>query len=319
MGYRHVFGPVTSGRLGRSLGLDLLGGTVCSLDCLYCESGPTTRLTLERREWVPVADLLDELHAWKQAGHVPPEVITLGGAGEPTLHDGIPAIAAGARRLFPGLPVAILTNSTLLSDPAARRDLLDLDLVLPSMDALTPAAFRRLNRPHPRLDLQAMAQGLLDFRAEFAGVLRLEVLLCQGVNDDEENLALLRDYVARLRPEAVDVTTLSRPGAHAGARAVPPETLARWREALGGEAMASRDAKFPGLEAEGQPEQLENIAEMLLASLRRRPQTIPQLAQGLGISPAMAAEVLEKLRNSGHVMDRGPREAHPSHHFFSAG
>lgn len=297
---RYVFGPVASGRLGLSLGLDGLGGRICSFDCLYCEAGPTEALTRTRKPYAPACHLLDELANWKAEAQHLPDVVTLGGMGEPTLNTECGAILAGAKELFPGLSTAVLTNSSLLSDPDVRADLALADIILPSMDSLVEAEFFRLNRPHPDLSLADIRQGLLDFRAGYAGRIFLEILLVAGVNDTEENLALLRDYCRELAPDRVDVTTMSRPGAHAGAGPVPQDTLARFREALGA-ATASASTAGHGPAAVLAGAATEELAARIAASVRRRPQTAPALALALDAPLEQIQRALQALARAGTV------------------
>ncbi len=295
-----VFGPVASGRLGRSLGLDLLSRNICTLDCLYCEVGRTERLTLERKEWVPAQTVLQELAYWREAHAGLPDYVTLGGSGEPCLNTGAPEIIAGARRLLPGVPVAVLTNATLFTDPAVRKEMAGTDVVLPSMDSLLEDEFKQLNRPHPDISLHNIAAGLLQFREEFSGRIFLETLLTAGVNDSEENLERMRDYVRRLRPERVDVVTMSRPGAYETARPVSEAALRRWREALG---------QKGGNASQRMPAQAGNcsgdLAHEVLQSLRRRPQTAEQLALALSAEPAHVKKILERLQEDGHIQAHG--------------
>lgn len=230
--YRHVFGPVRSGRLGLSLGLDCLGARICSFNCVYCEVGATERLTCARRPYVPAEAILAELAAWKRDHGAALDHVTLGGQGEPCLNSDLAAIIRGAKEILPGVPVAVLTNSTPLADATARRDLAEADVVLPSLDSLVDEEYRRVNRPHPSVSLDSLPRAILDFRAEFSGRLWLEVLLCAGLNDSAENLERLRDFRRRLGPDRADVVTLSRPGASSLARPVSREVLAAWKRAL---------------------------------------------------------------------------------------
>ena len=230
MAYKYVFGPVLSGRLGRSLGLDLLGGRICSMDCIYCEVGATRELTTERRVCVPAVAILEELAAWKAEGHATPEAVTLGGLGEPCLNAAMGDVIAGARALFPGTDIAVLTNGTLMADPAVRAELALADAVLPSLDSLVESEFRAVNRPADGITAQGVAEGLLTFRREFAGKIFLEILLVEGVNDSDENLDRLTEFCKRLRPDRVDVVTTTRPGTVKGTRPVgggDPGPLAR--------------------------------------------------------------------------------------------
>ncbi|WP_035252571.1 radical SAM protein [Desulfocurvus vexinensis] len=319
MAYRYVFGPVRSGRLGLSLGLDLTGDTVCTMDCVYCEVGRTTCLTTQRKPYVPAQDILDELAHWKEQAHQEPDYVTLGGKGEPTLNSDMGAVIQGIRRIFPHTPVAVLTNSTLLHDPQVRRELALADAVLPSLDSLVPAELRRVNRPHPEVDLSALAQGLLDFRKEFTGRLLLEVLLVAGYNDSDANLALLRQFIAGLGADRVDVVTMTRPGTLASASPVCDETLARWRATLaplatgrpgdtttprpGGARQFSTDAaSAPGQGHPPRPADADSAAqERVTASIERRPQTAAQLAQALDLPPEAVRRALEALATQGRL------------------
>jgi wyosine [tRNA(Phe)-imidazoG37] synthetase (radical SAM superfamily) len=299
---RYIFGPVHSGRLGLSLGLDLLGARICTFDCLYCEAGATDALTVSRKPYVPAERILDELAAFKAAGPGRFDVVTLGGMGEPTLNTDCGAIIAGAKELFPNVPVAVLTNSSLLSDPQVRADLAGADIVLPSMDTLITAEYRRLNRPHASMDLDAIRRGLLDFRAGFSGAIYLEILLLAGVNDTEENLEQLRAFCRQLAPTRVDVVTMSRPGAHAGAHAVAPETLARFREALGVARPASDGTAGEGHgPAALRAHATDDLAARIAASVARRPQTAQDMSLALGQPVAAVQAALDALERRGDV------------------
>jgi len=319
LAYRYIFGPVRSGRLGLSLGLDMTGDTVCSMDCVYCEVGRTTCLTTQRKPYAPAADILAELARWKEQAHQEPDYVTLGGKGEPTLSSDMGAVIQGIRTIFPHTPVAVLTNSTLLHDPQVRHELALADAVLPSLDSLVPAELRRVNRPHPDVDLSALAQGLLDFRKEFTGRLLLEVLLVAGYNDSDANLALLREFVARLRPDRVDVVTMTRPGTLASAAPVAADILARWRGTLtplatghpgdtttprpGGARQFSTDAApAPGAGQPPGPADADGAAQnRVAASIERRPQTAAQLAQALDLPPEAVHRALDALAGQGRL------------------
>jgi wyosine [tRNA(Phe)-imidazoG37] synthetase (radical SAM superfamily) len=299
-----VFGPVRSGRLGLSLGLDLTGAPVCSMDCVYCEVGATTGLTCERRAYVPADRILGELAAWREAHpQVTLDAVTLGGMGEPTLNTEFGAVIDGAREILPHTPVAVLTNSTSLVDPEVRRALTRADVVLPSLDSLVEAEFQAVNRPAPGVTAGAVAEALLIFREEYAGLLYLEILLVAGVNDSPENLGLLADFVKRLRPERVDVVTISRPGTLQSARGVDAATLARWRERLG---QAHREQAVPSPIRAGELTQ-DEIRAILRDSIRRRPQTRDQLSQALGVASETIDLIIDSLLASGAITPRpGP-------------
>ncbi len=281
------------------------------MNCVYCESGVLEQLTLERKAYVPAAELLAELSAWEAArqasGEPKPEVVSLGGLGEPTLNSDLPAIIAGVRRILPGVPVAVLTNSSLMSDPAVRAELAAADIVLPSLDSLVPAEFAAVNRAHPGLDLSAIAEGILAFRKAYGGRLYLEILLVAGINDSAQNLELLAAFCNRLQPDRVDVVTLSRPGTEVGARPVDPAILARWRGRLGFDA-ANAGTRLAECAKNGQEQNgcmlPDEIRPRLLASLARRPQTGAQLAEALLVDQGALSPILAELVRAGRIAVR---------------
>ncbi|MGE4552755.1 MAG: radical SAM protein [Desulfovibrionaceae bacterium] len=332
MEFRYVFGPVLSSRLGRSLGLDLLGARICSMNCVYCESGPLRTLTMTRAPYVPAADLLAELRAWAgQHAGAAPDYVTLGGLGEPCLNSDLPEIVAGARKILPGVPVAVLTNATLLTDPAVRAELMAVDVVLPSMDSLIPEEFQAVNRPHPGLDPAAVARGLLEFRRDFPGRVYLEILLATGYNDSERNLELLANFCRTLRPHRVDVVTLSRPGSVPEARAVDHDTLARWRARLAPLGVGVPEAVPPADAAPNRPApppggttDPEDLLQAVRASLLRRPQTVAQLACALAAPEAAVALAVAALtdRGAAHALETDAPVGHaaptPEATFYTA-
>lgn len=300
MGYKYIFGPVMSGRLGRSLGLDLLGDRICSMDCVYCEVGATRTLTAKRRPYVPAKDILKELNAWKAEGFGTPDAVTLGGLGEPCLNSEMASIITGARKLFPDTDIAVLTNATLMTDPEVRRELCLADVVLPSLDSLLEDEFAAVNRPVKGITPSAVAEGLLAFRNEFKGKIFLEILLAEGKNDSDENLDRLKAFCKRLAPDRVDVVTLTRPGTVKGVRPVVGAVLSRWRMAL-----ASGDTRSTGRQASGKMEtDVERITAAVRASLARRPQTAGQLALALNAAPKQVRQAVESLLEKGTIVAR---------------
>ncbi|WP_031481486.1 radical SAM protein [Maridesulfovibrio frigidus] len=312
MGYKYIFGPVFSGRIGRSLGLDLLGKRICSMDCVYCEVGATDSLVTERRPYVPAEVLLEELGQWKQEGHIVPDVITLGGLGEPTLNSDLPEIIRGVKKLFPSLPVAVLTNASPMTDPEVRRELLEADIVLPSMDSLVASEFRAINRPCKGIDPEDVAKALIEFRKEFKGKIFLEVLLSKGYNDSGENLSKMKDFCSELSPDRIDVVTLSRPGTLDTSAPVDSGTLDVWKKALDAAPCIDREcgpdngAKERNSSDTSAPVQGEDSAafDRIQASLMRRPQTAQQLSKALEISFSGVVQAIEELEKSGRLIKR---------------
>ncbi|SHJ54249.1 radical SAM protein [Halodesulfovibrio aestuarii] len=327
MKFTYIFGPVYSGRLGHSLGLDLLGKRICSMDCLYCEVGKTEELTLTRKPYVPAKDLLDELRQWRDE-HCDnlPDYVTLGGSGEPCLNSELDIIIKGCKQILPSVPVAVLTNSTLLCDSEVQEALMEADAVLPSLDSLVDKEFTKLNRPCGGVIVAQLAECLVQFSKKYSGKIFLEILLSQGINDSQENLTLLKEYVTKLQPHRVDVTTLSRPGAFSLAKAVDPDVRKVWQNALSecitrfdanGSASpqhASQKNAPPATvlqSATGEfadlPEQnWSAVKQCVLESLKRRPQTPSQLAVALTLPLSNVQRALDTLEHEGDIYKSEP-------------
>ena len=302
--YKYVFGPVDSSRLGLSLGLDLLADKICSFDCIYCEVGRTKVLTCERKPYVPAKDLLRELEVWKGEMRQAPDYVTLGGRGEPCLNSDLGEIIAGVREIFPDTPTAVLTNSSLLFDPQVREELADADAVLPSLDTLVPKELKHLNRPHPDIDVETLRSGLLKFRSGYGGRLFLEVLLVAGVNDTRENLSRLREFCLELKPDRVDVVTMTRPGTSRKAAPVGEDSLRLWREVLSqafgaAQPETSRRAKEHGDKVFAVEPSV--LREMIENSVSRRPQTAQMLAQALAVPLKDVQAALDTLAGQGKI------------------
>lgn len=209
--YKYLFGPVPSRRLGMSLGIDLIPTKVCSLNCVYCECGKTTNLTIERKEYVSYNKVTNELeHYFKN--NPAPDYVTFSGSGEPTLNLKIGDIIKFLKSNYPYIPIAILTNGTLFDQKEVRTELLNADLVLPSLDAASELSFKKINRPFHTLNINKYIQGLIDFRKEYSGKIWLEVLILPGYNDNKKDLKLLKDAFVKIKPDRIQLNSLDRPG-----------------------------------------------------------------------------------------------------------
>jgi wyosine [tRNA(Phe)-imidazoG37] synthetase (radical SAM superfamily) len=269
---RHIFGPVPSRRLGISLGLDIIPFKTCSLDCLYCECGRTTRLTCDRRRFFPPRRLLEEMAETLPAiPHL--DFITFSGSGEPTLNSDLGYFIREIKKTS-AVPLAVLTNGTLLFREDVRRDLLAADVVLPSLDSARTGSFSRINQPCPGLELESIVTGMETFRAEFSGKIWLEVFILKGVNDGAGDIEALYAALRRIRPDKVQLNTLDRPPACPGVESVDFARLERIRE------------QWPGLPVEiikraRSREEIPafsfNLEKSLLNTIRRRPLTLDDL------------------------------------------
>lgn len=229
---RYVFGPIASRRLGASLGVDLVKAKTCSLDCIYCEAGATTVHTLNRSEAVPVDAVIAELR--NVLGGEPPKIdfVTFSGAGEPTLNSRIGDVIRFLKTEFPRYPVCLLTNGCGLFDPALRRELAGLDVVIPSLDASNEAEFQTVNRPAAGLTFAMLLDGLRAFSRESTAKIWLELFVVPGVNDSDASIARFAEIVRSLRIDKIQLNTLDRPGVLDWVIPAPPETLGKFVRAL---------------------------------------------------------------------------------------
>jgi wyosine [tRNA(Phe)-imidazoG37] synthetase (radical SAM superfamily) len=295
----HLFGPVPSRRLGRSLGVDLIPPKTCPDDCLYCEVGVTTCQTQERFPYQTEA-IIEELTHYLKGPNLRPDVITLAGSGEPTLNLGLGRIIPEIKAMSQ-IPVAVLTNGALLYQPEVRRELAAADLVLPSLDAARAETYLAINRPLPGLTFESLLGGLMAFRREYRGRIWLEVMLLKGINDTEAELALLRRVLATIAPDKIQLNTAVRPVVEAAARPLDADEMAAAAAFLGGpvEVIAS----FSREDMVGLPCQDEDLVEML----SRRPMTAPDLSKALGLPLVQVVARLKRLQDSGRI-------SHNRHH-----
>ena len=224
MQYNHLFGPVPSRRLGISLGVDLVPLKTCTLNCIYCECGRTTDLTVTRKNYVPLSEVKEELTDYF-ANNPRPDYITFSGSGEPTLNSNIADVLHFIRNHIHDIPVAVLTNGTLFSIKQVREDIKDAAVVIPSLDAATGKLFRKINRPYPRLEIDTIIDGLIRFRKEYSGQIWLEIFIVPGMNDTEHELTALKQAIEKIAPDQIQLNTLDRPGPVSTIRAATRQEL----------------------------------------------------------------------------------------------
>jgi len=208
----HIFGPVNSRRLGRSLGVDLFQDKICTLNCIYCEVGATVQLTCERGEYASTRDIKAEIDAYCQDQERVAELdfITVTASGEPTLHAHFGEILAYLKKTA-AKPVAVLTNGTTLTDPGIRREMSRADVVIPSLDSALSSGFRKIDRPAACVDLELVIEGLATFSHQYQGRIWLEILFARNINDSPEEVEALRRAVKRMRLDRIQLNTVARP------------------------------------------------------------------------------------------------------------
>ncbi len=283
----YIFGPVPSRRLGRSLGVDLVPFKTCTYDCIYCQLGRTPCTTTERKEWAPLEAVLENL---EQKLATNPDYITLSGSGEPTLYSRLDELIHRIKAMT-DVPVAVLTNGSLFADKELRKQLMEADLVVPSLDAGDEAMFQLVNRPHKDISFEHMLDGLIDFRREYRGKYWLEVFVIGGYTAIPSELAKVAECVARIQPDRVQLNTVTRPPAEDYALGVSPRCLAELTTLFHPRAEVIADFR-------GVHHQAEFVAgrEDILEMLRRRPCSLEDIAGGLDMHRNEVIKYLEELR-----------------------
>lgn len=283
----HVFGPVPSRRLGRSLGVDVVPFKTCTYDCIYCQLGRTTCRTIEPREWVPLDDVLHEVEAKLSTG---PDFITLSGSGEPTLFSRLAELIGGIKDLT-SIPIALLTNGSLLWDPEVQEAIQNVDLLIPSLDAGDEAMFRRVNRPHEAISFDRLIDGLTAARELCRGQYWLEVLLLAGYTALEEEVMKLVQYTGLIKPDRIQLNTVTRPPAESFAAGVSGTRLNEWSRFFDPPAEVVADYRHVHEQA-----RFSASRDEILSLLRRRPCPIDGIAHGLSMHPNEVVKYVEALQ-----------------------
>jgi len=305
---RLLFGPVHSRRLGRSLGVDLLPFKTCSLDCIYCECGWTTDKTLKRGELVPTSAVLAELDDYLVSG---PDLdcVTFSGSGEPTLHSGLGTIVTHLKKHYPQYKVAVLTNGTLLGDLAVQAQLAQADIVVPSLDGATEAAFQEICRPAVGLTVQSVVDGIAAFRRRFAGLLLLEIFLVPGTNDGPEELAALKQVATFIAPDAIQLNTLDRPAPHPGVTRPSADALEDIRAFF--QPLQVQMVRRRG-KGEPAPWSDPHIFQEILKALGAGTATLGRLSVATGIREGDLAKTLAQMSTEGLLQyEAGSGEVRP--------
>ncbi len=290
---RYVYGPVPSRRLGWSLGVDVVPAKACSFNCIYCQLGASHYQTVERGECVALEAVKAEI---QKKITCQPDYITISGSGEPTLYARLGELVDWIRTATE-VPVAILTNGSLLWRKDVQDELSAASLVIPSLDAGNGAMLARVNRPHRDLTFERVVDGMADFRSRFRGEIWLEIMMVAGFTDDPQEVADLAKAAAQIRPDRVQLNTVTRPPAESYALPVPDDDLHRFAEMFTPAAEIIGDAPH----SHGRT-RCGSLPEDVMNLLRRRPCTLEDVADGLGIHILEAVKHLEILNADQQVL-----------------
>ena len=276
----YVYGPVPSRRLGQSLGIDPVPLKTCNWNCVYCQLGRSKPLVNERVEYFPPKDILAEVEK-SLASHKPGEIdwVTFVGSGETTLHASIGWLIREVKALT-DLPVAVITNGSLLYKPEMRKELSFADAVLPSLDAGDPDLYRRVNRPYPALTFERLLDGLIAFRENYQGNLWVEVMLVRDLNDSEEALRGIASALERIQPDEIHIVQPTRPPVETWVQPPDEEGIMRAIAILGDVAQVVHPQEG-SFDLSGS----ESIVDAIIGIITRHPMSEEQLLRTIAIFP----------------------------------
>jgi wyosine [tRNA(Phe)-imidazoG37] synthetase (radical SAM superfamily) len=303
---KYSYGPVPSRRLGSSLGIDIVPFKKCSFDCIYCQLGRTSTKTVQRESYFPISEILDDIEQALNTD-VSIDYITFSGSGEPTLNKDLGRLISMVKEST-DIPVAVITNGSLLWKREVQEDLLQADLILPSLDTGSEPLFQYINRPHSRLRLKKTVDGLVDFRSKFTGQMWLEIFLLGGVNAIQEEIEKIAAAVGRIRPDRVQLNTAVRPPAEPFVVPLSEERMERFVDLFPcpTEIIAQYDRHFE--------ERVRSaVSPRIKELLKRRPCTLDDMSSALGVHRNELVKHLEGLQKEDIVR----RSQHDGHVYFS--
>lgn len=302
----HIFGPVCSRRLGRSLGIDLLPYKICSYSCIYCECGATTQKMIQRSEFFPTSEVITQLDEVLSLGPAL-DYITFAGSGEPTLSLSLGKVIAFLKMTYPQYRVAVITNGSLLSDKEVRSELARADLVIPTLTSTNQQTFERIHRPVPGLSIESIINDMIEFRREYSGQIWLEVFLIPSLNTDRAELAALRNVIRDIRPDRIQLNTLDRTASEDWVTVPDAEELERIRIYFA-EDQVPVDVVGNCCEQPDTCVSSERTHSQILKTLQIRPCTVDDLAAMAGLNHHEVAKYLSLLLIEGVIrVQRGPR------------
>ncbi len=291
---RYIYGPVPSRRLGFSLGVDLVPYKVCTYDCIYCQLGKTIKKTIQRKEYIERREILLQIgKALLTKQKI--DFITFSGSGEPTLNTGIGFLIRETKRLT-NIPVAVITNGSLLYNEKVRKSLLEADLVVPSLDAARERTFKFINRPPSSLKFDNIVRGLLEFRKEFRGKIWLEIMLVKDVNNSAEEVKLFESIIGKAAFDRIQLNTVVRPPCVISTLPLGIQELRKIKNIFGEKCEIVSDFK-----KELQKTTFRKNAERILEMIKRRPVTVQDISASLGLNRNEVVKYLDIFRKNGKI------------------
>ncbi|WP_066503311.1 radical SAM protein [Abyssisolibacter fermentans] len=232
MEYKHIFGPVPSRRMGISLGVSPIEDNCCSYSCIYCQLGRTRSMKVKPEDFFEVSEIIEEIKEYLKTNKEF-DVITIVGEGEPTLYNKLKDLILHIKKLT-DKPIAVITNSSILTNDEVVQALNCADLVLPSLDVSNEDDFKKINRPHGQIKFNEMLESLINFSKQYKGQLWLETMLVKDFNDDIQKLYDYKNIISKIKYDRLYINTPVRPPAEEYALEPSDDLVNKACEILGG-------------------------------------------------------------------------------------
>ncbi len=310
---RYIFGPINSSRIGRSLGVDVIPKKICSLDCIYCEVGITKSISTEIKPYFKPENILEEFMSIYPEVKDSIDAITITGSGEPTLNSYLNDILIGIREIVKDeKEIAILTNTTTIDNKDVYNTLLDFDIVVPSLDAVTKTAFEKINKPAKEININDIINHLITFSNEYTGKLYLEVLLAKNVNDQKEDIDTLISVIKKINYTRLDIGTITRPPSYSFATPLTDIELDDIKTYIASNGVSFLKDSTVDDNSNNKTISYHNhssvnndkdvIIGKLIPILKMRPTTIEDMIKTLKIDNNTAQEILAPFIQSGEII-----------------
>lgn len=294
-----IFGPIPSRRLGASLGVNNIPYKICSYNCVYCQVGRTLHMQVKRTLYSNPSEVFDEVK--KKVERIREtqqnvDYISIVPDGEPTLDSSLGELIERLKEL--GLPVAVITNSSLTWDKSVQEDLKKADWVSVKIDAVSPNTWKQINRPHASLSLDEILQGMQEFAGSYTGTLCTETMLVKDLNDNPEELTAIANFVkSRISPYKAYIGVPTRPPAEPWVSRPEPESITAayaifTREGLNAETLTGYESS--GFVVTDNP--VEEILEITSVHPMRR-DAVEDVLNRFGVGE----EVLQQLVKEGRI------------------
>ncbi len=294
---RFIYGPVPSRRLGYSLGIDIVPFKTCTYNCIYCQLGRTTAQTKRRKKYITRKVILTELkRILEQKAKI--DFITFSGSGEPTLNTEIKNLIGDIKKIT-DIPVAVITNSSLLFRKDVRKSLLYADVVLPTLTTVNDDTFKKIHRPAPSITVKKIIDGLIKFRRIYKGKIYLEIMLIKGFNDSKKEILALKNVIKKIKPDKIQLNTVIRPPLEEYARPITLNELNKIKKIMGKNCEVIAEFKM-----DDNISKKEGINEMIIQYLKRRPGTQKDINKTLGINQNEIVKYLSELLKTRKIKKR---------------